>query len=121
MEKIKGGLGNNLPKWRVLHRNKDFEQLLKSGKRVRLKSFDLLYSSNNLGYSRVGYIVSKKISKKAVVRNRVKRLFRECFRSNKSFWGSKDILFICKKNISSWKPEMIEEDIKHSKRFGRDD
>jgi len=122
MEKIKDGTVNRcLPKSQVLRRSKDFERLLKGGKRVRFESFDVVYGSNDFGYSRVGYIVSKKISKKAVVRNRVKRLFREYFRYNKSLFGSKDIIFICKRNISAWKPDTIEKNIRSSRRFNRDD
>lgn len=122
MEKIsEGALDKRLSKKQILHRSKDFERLLKGGKRVRFESFDVVYGSNDFGYSRVGYIVSKKISKKAVVRNRVKRLFREYFRYNKSLFGSKDIIFICKRNISTWKPDTIEKSIRSSRRFNRDD
>ena len=35
---------------------------------------------NSLGYSRLGLIVAKKIVRRAVVRNRVKRILREVFR-----------------------------------------
>ena len=114
-------LDNSLPKQQILHRRKEFEQLLKYGKRVNLENFDIIYSPNNFDYPRVGYIVSKKISAKAVVRNSIKRLFREYFRHNKAFFGSKDIIFICKKDISSWKPGMIGEDIRGSAEFSLDD
>ena len=117
MEKINGVLDKSLPKQQILHRSKEFEQLLKGGKKVSLNNFDIIYSSNNFGYPRIGYIVNKKISPKAVVRNRIKRLFREYFRHNKPYFGSKDIIFICKKDISSWKPEMIGETIRGSVEF----
>ncbi len=122
MEKInEGALDGRLSKERVLRRSKDFERLLKGGKRVRFESFDVVYGSNDFGYSRVGYIVSKKISKKSVIRNRVKRLFREYFRYNKSLFGSRDIIFICKRNISTWKPDTIESNIRSSRRFNKYD
>lgn len=117
MEKINRVLDNSLPKQQILHRSKEFEQLLKGGERVSLKNFDIIYSPNNFDYPRMGYIVSKKISAKAVVRNRIKRLFREFFRHNKPYFGSKDIIFICKKDISSWKPEKIGEEIRGSAEF----
>ena len=37
---------------------------------------------NSLGYSRLGLIVAKKITRRAVVRNKVKRILRETFRMN---------------------------------------
>lgn len=118
MEKIKNGAVNNcLPKSRVLHRTKDFEGLLKGGKRARFESFDVVYGLNDLGYSRVGYIVSKKVSKKAVVRNRIKRLFREYFRHSKSLFSSRDVIFICKRDIADWNPGMIGKTIQNSKLF----
>ncbi|MGI9534482.1 MAG: ribonuclease P protein component [Thermodesulfobacteriota bacterium] len=117
MEKINSVLDNSLPKQQILHSSKEFEQLLKGGKRVNLKEFDIIYSTNNFGYPRMGYIVSKKISTKAVIRNRIKRLFREYFRHNKSYIGSRDIIFICKQDISSWNPKMIGEYIRGSVEF----
>ncbi len=40
----------------------------------------LLAKPNNLTHNRIGLVVSKKVSKKAVVRNRLKRVIRENFR-----------------------------------------
>lgn len=96
-----------LPKEQVLHSSKDFLKLLRGGKRLRSESFELIYGPNNLGYPRIGYIVSKKISSKAVIRNRIKRIFREYFRHNKALFGSNDIIFVCKKDISSWNFKMV--------------
>lgn len=33
-------------------------------------------------YTKVGFLVSKKLHKKAVIRNKIKRIFRECVRKN---------------------------------------
>lgn len=44
---------------------------------------------NNLGYSRLGLIVAKKIARRAVVRNKVKRIIREAFRINQQDKGIK--------------------------------
>lgn len=96
-----------LPKEQILHSSKDFLKLLRSGKRLGSDGFELIYGPNDLGYPRVGYIVSKKISSKAVIRNRIKRIFREYFRHNKPLFGSNDIIFVCKKDISSWNFKMI--------------
>ncbi len=49
----------------------------------------LLAKPNNLNQNRIGLVISKKVSKKAVVRNRLKRIIRENFRqkSNTEFSG----------------------------------
>lgn len=106
-----------LPKEQILHRSKDFDKLLRGGKKFRSDAFDLVYAPNNLSYPRIGYIVGKKISAKAVVRNRIKRIIREYFRNNKEKFGSNDVIFICKIDISSWKPEKIGEGIRGSADF----
>ena len=98
-----------LPKEQILHSSKDFLKLLKGGKRLGLEGFELIYGPNGLGYPRIGYIVSKKVSSKAVKRNRIKRIFREYFRHNKPLFGSNDIIFVCKKDISSWNLKMVGE------------
>ncbi len=98
-----------LPKEQILHSSKVFLKLLKGGKRLKSEGFELIYGPNNLGYPRVGYIVSKKISSKAVIRNRIKRIFREYFRHNKPLFGSNDVIFVCKKDISSWNFKTIGE------------
>lgn len=44
---------------------------------------------NNVGYSRLGLIVAKKVMRRAVERNRVKRILREMFRMNQQHQENK--------------------------------
>jgi ribonuclease P protein component len=46
--------------------------------------------------SRVGFTVSKKVSNKAVTRNRVKRLLREIVRTNKSLFEGLELILIAR-------------------------
>lgn len=46
--------------------------------------FTLLVRKNNLGYSRLGMAITKKRLKRAVDRNRTKRIIRETFRSQQN-------------------------------------
>ena len=103
-----------LPKEQILHSSKDFLKLLRGGKRLKSEGFELVYRQNDLGYPRIGYIVSKEISSKAVIRNRIKRIFREYFRHNKRLFGSNDIIFVCKKDISGWNFKMIGDVVGNS-------
>ncbi len=60
----------------------------------------VLYRSNDLGFARLGLIVSKKCEKRAVGRNRLKRLIRESFRKNQEFIVSLDIIVIARKGLA---------------------
>ena len=66
-----------LPKENRLKKNKDFERVFKTGKGYKENFLFLKITKNNLETSRFGFIVSKKFSKKAVIRNKVKRQLRE--------------------------------------------
>lgn len=48
------------------------------GSNINSSLFSLKISKNSLPYSRFGFIVSKKIDKRAVVRNSLKRNVRAC-------------------------------------------
>lgn len=69
-----------LPKENRLKRDKDFEAVFKKGKEVKESFLLLKFCGNNLGQTRIGFVVSKKISPKAVVRNAIKRRMRESVR-----------------------------------------
>lgn len=51
--------------------------MFKKGKGWRQETFFLKVSSNLLKNSRFGFVVSAKVSKKAVIRNKIKRRLRE--------------------------------------------
>ena len=69
-----------LSKENRLKKKKDFEKLFKDGASFQEKFLALKINKNNLNNNRFGFIVSKKVSKKAVVRNKIKRQFREIVR-----------------------------------------
>lgn len=67
----------------------------------RSQSFKLLASENGLTHCRCGFIISKKIDKRAVVRNRSKRLLRSCVEEIMGKLNGKyDMLFIIQKNLT---------------------
>ncbi len=70
-----------LPKLNRLKKKKDFEKVFKLGKGVKQGFIALKLNRNGLENSRLGFIVSLKVSKKAVVRNKVKRRLREIIRA----------------------------------------
>jgi len=97
------------PHERIKKRN-DFLSLYKKGKRYRGKYFNLVYFSNNLSFSRMAVVVSKKIGN-AVKRNKIKRWMRSLFRRNKVLLkDTLDIIFVVKKEIQDATWEKIEEE-----------
>ena len=67
------------PRFVRIVRSSDYQTLYKKGHKVHSSNFVLFSRGNSLGYSRMGITASRKVGG-AVVRNRVKRLFREIFR-----------------------------------------
>ncbi len=66
-----------LPKINRLTRKKDFDLVFKNGESVKNDFLICKALKNQLPESRFGFVVSKKISNKATVRNLVKRRLRK--------------------------------------------
>lgn len=66
-----------LPKINRLTKKKDFDSIFKKGKSLKIDFLVFKILKNDLKESRFGFVVSKTISKKAVIRNKVKRRLRE--------------------------------------------
>ena len=60
-------------------KSSDYRMLYKEGRKIQSERFVLFGRENKIGHHRLGITVSKKVGG-AVVRNRIKRLFREIFR-----------------------------------------
>lgn len=65
-----------LPKPNRLKKKKDFDQVHQRGRFYRGRFAAIKVLKNDLPETRIGIIVSTKVSKKAVVRNQVKRRIR---------------------------------------------
>jgi len=89
-----------------LRKKKDFERVMKdkASKSAAVSFLGARFVCNGLAYSRIGFVVSKKISKKAVVRNKVKRRLREIARDVvETMRGGLDIVIFTK-------PEIVQSD-----------
>lgn len=80
---------------RLTKRN-DFLRIKAEGERLYSRNLIIYYLPNSLNHPRLGVTVSKKVSKKAVIRNKIKRRMREIFRINQHNLSSTDILIIAK-------------------------
>lgn len=61
--------------------------------------FLLLATKRNDDQCRIGLVVSKKTEKKAVGRNRIKRVVRDSFRHHKDILAGLDIVFLTRQGI----------------------
>lgn len=104
-----------LPKAQRLTRNKEFDFVFKGGKSHYSDFFGLKIKKNQLHLNRFGFIVSIKVSKKAVLRNRLKRQVRSVIREeNKTLKQGFDCVFIFFPLILDKKFNEIRELIKTS-------
>lgn len=85
-----------------LKKPKEFNYVYDNGKNIKTRNLVFLYTKNEIGSPRLGVVVSKKTCSRAVDRNTVKRLNRECFhtmflKENKQ--KNYDLVVIAKRNI----------------------
>ena len=71
----------------------DFSNCFLQGKRTSTHAFMIHYLENDLEYGRLGIRIARKKIKKAVERNRIKRIAREVFR-NGNFNGIDMVLVL---------------------------
>jgi ribonuclease P protein component len=65
-----------------IFRERDWEDIKRNGQRLKLPHFLVIFKPNNNCKARLGISVGKKIPE-AYKRNRLKRLIKECFRTNR--------------------------------------
>lgn len=83
-----------LPPSARLRRAADFAALRNATGRMRTHYFLLRWIGSTGGEARLGLAVSRKVSKRAVARNRIKRVARESFRSCRDQLPDLDVLVI---------------------------
>ncbi len=76
---------------------RDFAQLRSQGsRRIASRHFHAEFRPTDLATARLGLAVSRRVSKLAVERNRLKRLVRESFRRHRAEFPPVDILVIAR-------------------------
>ncbi len=77
----------------------ELKALLKTGRRFSFPLFDLVIKEKSQAKAKLWVIVAKKVSGKAVERNRVKRLIKEAHRHCGMETAQTDLVFIAKPGI----------------------
>jgi ribonuclease P protein component len=79
----------------------DYQAVFDAACRVSGQHLAMLAKPNQLGYSRLGFIVSKKQVRTAVARNRIKRVLRESFRTQQRQVLGLDVVVIVYKGLAA--------------------
>ncbi|OQY09352.1 MAG: ribonuclease P protein component [Marinitoga sp. 4572_148] len=96
-----------------IHLKNDFDKVFSCGKRHVNDYFVVVYTENNLGYSRIGITIKRKFGK-AHKRNKLKRYIREIYRRNKSLFPQDyDIVFLPRKKLSKIFDDLSFNDVKN--------
>jgi ribonuclease P protein component len=99
----------NLPKRRILRKNKEFQKVYRYGRSYANRYLVLYAFTANGPEGKVGFAAGKKLGN-AVTRNRVKRLLRESYRLNQQLLGPKyDLLLVGRKAAVDVKYAVMEK------------
>lgn len=95
-----------------LSSNKDINNVLKFGKVVFTPYFNIKVLTTSHKYPRFAIAVSLKISKKAVIRNKIKRRIRSILRNNLANINKKyDMVIIAKPPITTINYDLLAQKI----------
>jgi ribonuclease P protein component len=103
-----------LPRINRIKKKKDFEKIFKNSVSLKNNLFILRIAKNDLGLNRFGFVVSQKVSKKATVRNKIRRRLSEAIRDEvKNIENGTDLVFVVmrgmdKKDFSETKKTINE-------------
>ncbi len=96
---------------------KQYSYVFADARRFGNRSFTLLVRANDLPHPRLGLAIAKKSAKRAVDRNRIKRLLRESFRKKQHSLPPIDIIAMCRPAAVQLSNEQILEQLEQQWRY----
>ena len=99
-----------MKKINIIKESKDFENIIHKGKFIRNNYYILYYLKNDDNkYYRFGISVGKKISNRAVIRNKLKRRLKTIIDNHKNFYqNNQDYIIIMKRSCLEASFEELE-------------
>lgn len=89
-----------LPRQARLHEKADFQRIFARSDKTVDSCFTVRYQCNRSPHARLGLAVSRRTSKRAVDRNRIKRVIRESFRQHRRQLRGLDVVVISRSTAS---------------------
>ena len=99
----------SFPRTARLTTPEEFQQVFKKSKKIHLKEFTAYCHRTTITQARLGLAVSKKVDKRAVTRNRIKRIIRESYRLHKTQLSGWDIVVVAKPPIKNLTNQQLFE------------
>ena len=85
----------------------DFKRVFQQACKSTSPEFTVLAIANQKDYPRLGLAIAKKHVRRAVDRNRIKRLIRESFRHNTTLLSGLDIVVLARKGVENSTNEIL--------------
>lgn len=101
------GFGSSLR----LHKTDEYSSVFAFRRVLRGRWFNLHYCPNSLGHARIGLVVAKKLAKRAVQRNLVKRIGRDLFRHTQADLPAHDLVLRLSARLDNVTRRMMREDM----------
>ena len=100
-----------MKKINIIKESKEFDKIIHTGNLLKSKYYILYHLDNNDNKYHFGISVGKKISNKAVIRNKLKRKLRSIIDNNKNLYQkNKDYIIIMKRSCLEASYEELEND-----------
>lgn len=100
-----------LSKSRRLRSGSELREITRQGRRIRDSLFSVHTRANGLDHARLGVTVSRRVSTKAVVRNRIKRCIRESFRQSQDTLAGVDLVVVAQPPAGNTAPGLLRESL----------
>ena len=102
-----------MKKYEIVKEHKEFDDIIASGKKIKNEFAIIYYKESNYPYPRFGLAIGKKIGN-AVMRNKLKRIFRMILTNNKNlFKNNYDYIIIGKRRALETNYSTLEDSIKN--------
>ncbi|HAY41489.1 MAG TPA: ribonuclease P protein component [Gammaproteobacteria bacterium] len=110
-------MDNRLTRQAKILKASEYKEVFSSGQKRKGEYWTVIAKPNNLSLPRLGLAISKKVSRLAVERNRLKRIAREVFRNSKTDLASLEFVVMSKNNTNANNSALSRELLMLLKKF----